>query len=222
MLSVLIFVLLASGVGIRAYQDMSRPEAWDYWKDQYFSPSLTASLIPNVDIDGSGQSHRALAIHGTIGAAGASWLRAEIDDNHLAPGDVILLSSGGGEINQAMLMGEIIRAHGLVTAVGTAEASGKVQPSYCASACPLVFAGGKIRYGVQRSLLGVHRFITPSPVSDPVAETQRATGMIVGYMTKMGVSSAVVEQMSQTSEVRWLDPNDAQAMNLITNPLGAR
>jgi hypothetical protein len=32
--SVAIFILLVSGVVIRAYRDLSQPEAWDYWKDQ--------------------------------------------------------------------------------------------------------------------------------------------------------------------------------------------
>jgi len=40
---------------------------------------------------------------------------------------------------------------------------------------------------------------------------------VLGYFTRMGVSSAVVEAMSQTSDVRWLDTREALAMNLITN-----
>jgi len=48
-----IFVLLISGFGIRAYRDLSRPGAWAYWKDQYYSPSLTSSLIAKVDLDGA-------------------------------------------------------------------------------------------------------------------------------------------------------------------------
>ena len=51
--SVVIFVLLISGFGIRAYRDLSRPDAWAYWKDQYYSPSLTSSLIAKVDLDGA-------------------------------------------------------------------------------------------------------------------------------------------------------------------------
>jgi len=51
--SVAIFVLLIAGVGIRAFRDLSRPEAWDYWKDQYVSPSLTASVITKLDLDGA-------------------------------------------------------------------------------------------------------------------------------------------------------------------------
>jgi hypothetical protein len=36
----------------------------------------------------------------------------------------------------------------------------------------------------------------------------------------MGVSSAVVEAMSETREVRWLEPKQAVAMNLVTDPVG--
>ena len=40
MLSIIFFGLIVLGVGIRAYRDMSRPEAWDYWKESWFSPSM--------------------------------------------------------------------------------------------------------------------------------------------------------------------------------------
>ena len=33
------FVLILLVVGARAYKDLSRPEAWAYWKDLYFSPA---------------------------------------------------------------------------------------------------------------------------------------------------------------------------------------
>jgi hypothetical protein len=222
MWSGLIFALIVFGVLIRAYRDLSRPEAWSYWKDQYYSPSLAASLIPRADFDGSGRGRPALLIHGTIGPAAATWLRERIDEAHLVPGDAVLLSSPGGDLGQAITMGETIRLRGLVTAVGTADASGRVQPAYCASACVLVYAGGKPRYGVDGSKLGVHRFTSSGPTRDPVADTQRVAGMVLGYMTKMGVSPDVVEAMSQTRDIRWLEPKQALAMNLITEPVGER
>lgn len=215
--SVLIFILLLSGVGIRAYRDLSRPEAWAYWKDQYSSPSLSSSLVTKVDLGGRGRP--ALAISGRIGPAAASWFRDRLDEAHLVAGDIILLSSPGGDLAQAIIMGEVIRARGLVTAVGVADASGRIRASYCASACVFVYAGGKTRYGIEGSALGVHRFVTSAPVSDPVADTQRVTGAVLSYMTRMGISSAVVEAMSETRDIRWLGTREASAMNLITDPV---
>jgi hypothetical protein len=217
--SVVIFVLLISGFGIRAYRDLSRPEAWAYWKDQYFSPSMTSALIAGASLDGSDHSRPALFISGTIGAAAASWLRDRLDEAHLEAGDTVLISSPGGDLNQAMVMGEIIRSRGLATAVGSVDAAGGIRPSYCASACVMVYAGGKMRLGLEGSRLGVHRFVTPAPGRDPVADTQRTAGMVLSYMSKMGVSSSVVEAMSETRDVRWLGAKEASAMNLITDPV---
>jgi hypothetical protein len=220
--SVAFFVLLLLLVGGRAYQDLSRPEAWAYWKDSYFSPSMTSTLIANADPDGSGRRRPALAISGTIGAATAGWFRDRLGEAQLAAGDTILLSSPGGDLNQAIIMGEIIRSRGLVTAVGTVDASGNIRPSYCASACVLAYAGGKLRIGLEGSMLSVHRFVALTPGRDPVAETQRTAGMVLSYLTKMGVSSAVVEAMSATSDIRWLGAKEAAAMSLITDPVGRR
>jgi hypothetical protein len=216
-LSTLVFALIVLGVGVRAYRDVSRPEAWAYWKDQYFSPSLSSSLLAKVNF--GGREHRALAIRGRIGPAAASWFRERLDEARLAPGDVVLLASPGGDLDQAIIMGEIIRSRDLATAVGVAEAAGRLRSAYCASACVLVYAGGKPRYGIEGSLLGVHRFVTTAPASDPIADAQRTTGMLLGYMTRMGVASSVVEAMSETSDVRWLAPKEALTMNLVTDPV---
>lgn len=218
--SVAIFILLVSGVAIRAYRDLSQPDAWDYWKDQYVSPSLTSQVIDTLHLDGSSRGRRALFVSGTIGPAAAGWFRGRLDQANLAAGDIVLLASPGGDLNQATIMGEIIRSRALATAVGSADASGRVKPAYCASACVLVYAGGKTRFGVLGSALGVHRFVTTRPVEDPVAEAQRISGAVLGYMTKMGVSSTIVEAMSETRDIRWLSPKQALAMNLVTDPLG--
>lgn len=218
--SVILFALLLSGIGIRAYRDLSPPEAWAYWKESYLSPSMTSSLIAKADLDGAARGRPALAISGTIGVATAGWLRERLDETHLAAGDTVLLSSPGGNLDQAVIMGEIIRSRGLATAVGVADASGRISRSYCASACVLVYAGGKPRYGIEGSVLGVHRFVNTLPRRDPVADTQRTAGMVLRYMTRMGVSSSVVEAMSETRDVRWLAPREASAMNLVTDPIG--
>jgi hypothetical protein len=217
--SVVFFVLLIGSVGVRAFKDVSRPEAWAYWKDLYFAPSLTSSLVPSADLTRTGHGRPTLVISGKIGPAAANWFRERLDEAHLAAGDTVLMASPGGSLDQAIIMGEIIRSHGLTTAVGHIDSSGDVKPAYCASACVFVYAGGKPRLGVDGSALGVHRFVTTGGGDDPVAETQRTAGMILSYVTKMGVSPAIVEAMSQTSDVRWLGPREATAMNLITDPI---
>lgn len=218
--SIIFFCVMVAGVGVRAYRDLSRPEAWSFWKDQYVSASLSAAVIPTIDIDHSGRPRRALAISGEIGPAAANWLRDRLGQADLKPGDVILLASPGGNLDQGVIMGEIIRAHALATAVGARDEAGGIKPAYCASACVLAFAGGTPRYGVDGSALGVHRFTTSAPGRDPVAETQRVTGAILGYMSRMGVSSQVVEAMSETREIRWLAQKEALAMNLVTTAVG--
>ena len=218
--SIAIFLLLVSSVGIQAYRDLSRPDAWDYWKDQYVSPNLTSSVIPKLELDGAARGKRTLFIKGDIGPAAAKWFRERLDEAQLAAGDVILMSSPGGDLSQAAIMGELIRSRGLVTAVGIADAAGNVKASYCASACVLVYAGGKTRFGVPGSGLGVHRFTSTKAIADPLAEAQKISGAVLGYMTKMGVSSTIVEAMSETRDIRWLSPKQALAMNLVTDPLG--
>ncbi len=216
--------LILFGYGVQAYRDLSRPEAWAYWRDLYFSPSLTSTTVPDAYTDSAGHAHRALAVSGKIGAAAASWFRDRIDEARLSVGDAIVLSSPGGYLDQALIMGEVIRSRGLVTAIGALDSSGRVGPSYCASACVFVFAGGTVRIGIPGSKLGVHRFTTQGTGngagSDPVADTQKTTGMVLGYMTRMGISSSIVEAMSATNDIRWLSPKETIDTRLVTDPLG--
>jgi hypothetical protein len=218
--SVLIFVLLVAGVGIQAYRDLSRPDAWDYWKDLYAAPSMTSAVADNVEIDGRRRS--ALVLRGKIGPASASWFREKLAEARLKPGDAVVITSPGGDLGQSVIMGEVIRAQGLVTAVGSVDAAGQIKPGSCASACVFVYAGGKARYGVDGSRLGVHRFTTTATGGDPVADTQRVTGQVLNYLTRMGVAASLVEAMSATADIRWLDAREATAMNLVTAPARGR
>lgn len=216
--SILFALAIIALWGGRAYQDLSTPAAWAYWKDLYFSPSLTSSVV---QIDLSGRQARALTINGEIGAAAANWFRERLDDARLASGDIVLLSSPGGRLDQATIMGEVIRARALTTMVGTADAQGRLSSSYCASACVLVYAGGKIREAFPGSALGVHQFTTAPPkgadaARDIVADTQKTTGLILEYMTQMGVSPSILQAMSATREIRWLTEKEAFDLNLAT------
>jgi hypothetical protein len=178
---------------------------------------MTSSVIDNAEL--GGRRYRTLVLRGKIGAASASWFRERLDGAHLSAGDLIVIASTGGDLAQGIIMGEVIRSRGLATAVGAAEGPGPIRAASCASACVFVFAGGKVRFGVEGSRLGVHRFTTTTAGGDPVADTQRTTGMVLSYFARMGVAASVVEAMSATSDIRWLGPQEAAAMNLVTDPL---
>jgi hypothetical protein len=219
LLSILFAIMIVGLWGGRAYQDLSSPSAWAYWKDLYFSPALKSSVVR---IEMNRRSVRALAIKGEIGAAAASWFRDRLDEAKLVPGDIVLLSSPGGRLDQALIMGDVIRARGLTTMVGTADAEGRVRPSYCASACVFAYAGGKVREAFAGSALGVHQFTTEAPKGadagrDIVADTQRTTGIILEYMTRMGVSPSILQAMSATKDIRWLNEKEAFDLNLATD-----
>lgn len=223
LVSMLFAIMIVGLWGGRAYQDLSSPSAWAYWKDLYFSPSLTSSVVR---IEIGGRSVRALAIKGEIGAAAASWFRDRLDEAKLVPGDIVLMSSPGGRLDQAMIIGEAIRSRGLTTMVGTADADGRLRASYCASACVFAYAGGKVREAFPGSALGVHQFRTEAPKGadagrDIVADTQKTTGMILEYMTRMGVSPAVLQAMSTTRDIRWLKEKEAFDLNLATDRYAA-
>lgn len=213
-LSILFFVLMLALVGGRAYQELSTPQAWAYW-DSYFSPSMTASLVRPA---GSGAGV-VLAVSGSIGPAAASWFRSQLDEARLPAGATVAFSSPGGDVDQAIIIGEIMRSRGLKAVVATFDAAGRMRPSYCASACVLAYAGGTARIGVPGSVLGIHRFRTEGTSADPVADTQRTAGLILGYMTRMGVAPSFMEAMSATDDIRWLTPKQAVDMKLVTEPL---
>jgi hypothetical protein len=225
LLSILFAVLMLALVGGRAYQELSTPQAWAYWKDSYLSPSMTASVVRGAA--SGADSSLVLAVSGRIGPAAATWFRSQLDDAKLRAGDTVAFSSPGGDVDQAIIIGEAIRSRGLKTAVATFDAEGRMRPTYCASACVLAYAGGTDRLGVPGSALGVHRFTTEGvgrerPDRDAVAETQRTAGIILGYMTRMGVASSIMEAMSATDDIRWLTPQQAVDMKLVTDPLAKR
>lgn len=216
MLASVIFAgLLLAGVLIPAYRDMSSPGAWSYWREFFGSPSMTASTVSVAD------GRRGLAIDGRVGPASASWFREQLDAAKLTSGDVVFLSSPGGALDQGLIMGAVVRSRGLTTVVGRVDSSGRPQPARCASACVFVFAGGKVREAMPRSMLGVHQFSSTGAKGDEsagdlVSRTQRTTGIILDYMTQMGVSPSIMQAMTASKDIRWLTEKEAFEMNLVT------
>ena len=93
--------------------------------------------------------HGSLLAEGTITPGTADALEAALADERAANVREIVLHSPGGSVNDAREMARLIRERGLSTRV--------LADGYCASSCPLVFAGGQERIADATSWIGVHQ-----------------------------------------------------------------
>ena len=159
----------------------------------------------------------------------------------------ILIHSPGGSVADAMAMGELIRAKGLVVAVartlitncperapkcpsgpGRAMTGGAM----CASACVLMLAGGVERLVGPAPLVGVHQITTVVKETEGSAhltstrkiyEQVGVDEVVTHYLTAMGVGDPVMALMRKTpaASIRWLSLADLRASGLATRALDA-
>jgi len=106
----------------------------------------------------------------------------------------IVLHSPGGSVADALEMGRLIRQKGFNTAVETGR--------YCASSCPLMFAGGVERYAGDKAVVGVHQVFSISQVGAAVADSSEAVQRVAAecqrYLREMGVDLEVWMRAMET------------------------
>lgn len=166
--------------------------------------------VRHVD-DGTG-TRRVLAITGIFGKLSPDHVADELAKQKMDRGDVILLSSIGGEVPQTMAIGREIRSRGLVTAIGEIDESGRLKPSLCAGACIIVFAGGAERLAISDSLLGGRCLLPP-------LEFEAYRDQMFDYFTSMGVSPKAAEAMSTDPDNGWVGMDKAIELKLATRPM---
>ncbi len=100
----------------------------------------------------------------------------------------VVLNSPGGSVADALAMGRLIRTRRFATEV---EAG-----TYCASSCPLVFAGGVERRAGDRAVIGVHQIAAiksavNGPPRDEMSVAQNISARCERYLADMGVDVRV-------------------------------
>lgn len=110
----------------------------------------------------------------------------------------IVLQSPGGSVRDALAMGRLIRDSKFATEV---EAK-----SYCASSCPLVFAGGVERRAGTNAALGVHQVsaMTETNISGAsgMESGQKISAMCQKYLRDMGIDLEVWVHAMETPRDR--------------------
>src|ERR1700730_11704290 len=130
---------------------------------------------------------RLIAI-GTIRPGTAKVFTAEIEKRGSYVKSVVL-HSPGGSVDDAIEMGRLIRQRQFATEVERGR--------YCASSCPLVFAGGVERRAGESAAIGVHQ-VTASVAGDAALtalnrmdSVERMSAECQKYLLEMGVDPMV-------------------------------
>jgi hypothetical protein len=132
----------------------------------------------------------------------------------------VVLRSPGGSVQDALAMGRLIRKKNFATEVEAGH--------YCASSCPLVFAGGAERRAGAKAAIGVHQVFAPAQPgleqADQMADAQRISASVQSYLRDMGVDLGVWIDAMQTPKERlyYFTPNELVQLKLATQAAGAK
>lgn len=142
------------------------------------------------------------------------------------------IDSPGGDLLAALELGNALRELNVTTVVAgytpdrssSREGLALLKPGKCFSACVFILAGGTERLAIERSQIGVHRFrlSDSSGIDDPLALGQAQTGLLVAYVSKMGVDPLLVSyaSMIEAEELASISLSDALELSLLTKKAG--
>jgi hypothetical protein len=127
----------------------------------------------------------------------------------------VVLNSPGGAVADALAMGRLIRERKFATEVEAGK--------YCASSCPLVFAGGVERRAGDRAAIGVHQVAaissaTGGPPRDEMSIAQNISARCQRYLGDMGVSLQVWVHAMETPHDKLFvfKPDELKSLNIVT------
>ena len=126
----------------------------------------------------------------------------------------VVLNSPGGSVNDALAMGRLIREKKFATEVEAGK--------YCASSCPLVFAGGVERRAGANASIGVHQVAAVSSGNaaprDEMDVAQRISARCQRYLGDMGINLQVWVHAMETPHDRLFvfKPDELKSLNIVT------
>jgi hypothetical protein len=151
---------------------------------------------------------------GTITPGSSQSFAAEVA-RHAEYIKTVVLNSPGGSVADALAMGRLIRDRKFATEVEAGR--------YCASSCPLVFAGGLERRAGSKAAIGVHQVAAPGsatggPPRDEMSVAQNISARCQRYLADMGVSLQVWVHAMETPHDRLFvfEPDELKSLNLVT------
>jgi hypothetical protein len=126
----------------------------------------------------------------------------------------VVLNSPGGSVTDALAMGRLIREKKFATEVEAGK--------YCASSCPLVFAGGVERHAGDKAAIGVHQVAATGSAGaaprDEMDVAQRISARCQRYLGDMGISLQVWVHAMETPHDKLFifKPDELKSLNIVT------
>jgi hypothetical protein len=127
----------------------------------------------------------------------------------------VVLNSPGGSVSDALAMGRLIREKKFATEVEAGK--------YCASSCPLVFAGGFERRAGDRAAIGVHQVsavgvVPGGPARDEMSLAQSISARCQKYLAEMGINLRVWVHAMETPHDKLFvfKPEELKSLDLVT------
>lgn len=156
---------------------------------------------------------------GEINASAAKNFRRFYHRERPAAGAVVMLNSEGGNVMQALALGELIRKAGLSTMVqavdsGTGEAR---RGAVCASACVYAFMGGVERSVGEGAKLGVHQlYLREGELS--TADSQLLVSLIAQHILSLGgeMNILLAALSTPSSSMHWLSSSELRDFSVVT------
>ncbi len=154
-----------------------------------------------------------LVAAGTITPGTAKTFAAEVEKRGSYIKTVVL-QSPGGSVRDALAMGRLIRAKGFATEVESNR--------YCASSCPLVFAGGIERRAGDKAAIGVHQVSALGggmmSGADGMENAQQISAECQKYLREMGIDLGVWVHAMETprEELYYFKPAELASLKLTT------
>ena len=144
----------------------------------------------------------------------------------LSDPDTVWLASPGGDLAEAIKIGQLIRKMKL--AVWAPESNRKLwlfmihvndsRNNLCAGACFFIYASGVDRYG---DVLGIHRpHLTEEDLRGMSAEQAAfdqlsANEVASAYLRKMGIPDSIIEKMNsiEQNDIQWLEEDEVKSLS---------
>jgi hypothetical protein len=201
---------------IRPYLPLSRPippgEEGDHLFDRPREESEAAPMRFRLG------THGAAFAEGTITPGTADALEEFLDAERANDVTEIVLHSPGGSVTDATEMAHLIRDRGLNTRV--------LPDGYCASSCPLVFAGGVERIADATAWIGVHQVFALTTalgsLADGMEQAQQVSAGAQDLLHGFGVDARVwTRAMATPKEKLYLfTPEEMLELKLATEVEG--